>query len=288
MPDLYRSPAGERAVRAWCRDRLVAWPTPHEVETLSTSAGDTHLTTLGTGPACLYLPGTNFNAATSTALLDALGQSFRVVCADLPGQPGLSAAGRPADETAGYARWVGEVLAHVSGIAPEVPPVLVGHSRGAAVALSADPEAVQGLLLLSPAGLARVRVTPAVLVRSIAWLVRPSTRRSRRLVDLMAGRTGGSDGLEPVTDWMTLVARRTRTTGAPGPLPAGVLDRWRGRRVRVLVGGHDVFFPPARIAGPAREHLGAAVEVVDAAGHLLVDQEPALVAQHARWLAGPG
>jgi len=289
VPGLYRSPADERTVRTWCRDRLQTWPTPHEVETLVTSLGETHLTSAGTGPAtCLYLPGTNFNAATSTAVLEALGQSFRVVCADLPGQPGLSAAGRPADETAAYARWVGEVLAHVSPSAPAGPPLLVGHSRGAAVALSADPGVVQGLLLLSPAGLARVRLTPAVLTRSVAWLVRPNARRSRRLVELMAGGVGGAYGLEPVTEWMTTIARCTRTTGAPGPLPTDVLDRWRGRAVHVLVGARDVFFPPARIAGPARAHLGATVEAVDAAGHLLVDQRPDLVADHARRLLARG
>ena len=50
-----------------------------------------------------------------------------------------------------------------------------------------------------------------------------------------------------------------------------------GRESRVLVGERDVFFPPALLAGPARR-LGATLEVIPDAGHLLVDQRPDLVA----------
>jgi pimeloyl-ACP methyl ester carboxylesterase len=73
---------------------------------------------------------------------------------------------------------------------------------------------------------------------------------------------------------MTIVGRSTRTTGAPGPLAAEVLDRWRARPLRVLTGERDAFFPPRRLAGPVREHLGTGVEIVPDAGHLLVDQRP--------------
>ena len=84
-------------MRTWCEQRLARWDLPHDTAILSTSLGPTHLTAVGAGDeVCVYLPGTSFNAATSTDLLGTLGATTRVVCADLPGQPGLSAAGRPA------------------------------------------------------------------------------------------------------------------------------------------------------------------------------------------------
>jgi pimeloyl-ACP methyl ester carboxylesterase len=270
---LYRSPGAASLIWSWCAERLDAWPVPHETELLVTGLGDTHLTWTGAGreALCVYLPGTNFNASTSTTVLAALGARYRVVCADLPGQPSLSAADRPVDEVAGYTEWLADLLAHVRSRHPELALVVVGHSRGAAAALLADPAYVDALVLVSPAGLAKVQLGATMLWRSLAWLLRPTPARSRRLVDLMAGPDGGAH--ESLVDWLTMVATHTRSTGAPDPLPPALLDAWRERPVRVLVGEHDVFFPPARLRGPARR-LGAVVEVDPTAGHLLTDQRP--------------
>jgi len=227
---------------------------------VDTALGPTHLTTAGAGnDVCVYLPGTNFNAATSTDVLAALGASTRIVCADLPGQPGLSAAGRPRDAVRAFRAWVQEVLAHVRAADGPGRLLLVGHSRGAAVAFGADPGSV------GP---------------SLAWLFRPTPARSRRLVVLMAG-ADGDHGLEHVTEWLTLTARSTRSTGAPGPLPRELLERWRDRNVAVVTGELDVFFPPGRLDQPCRHDLGQAGETVPGAGHLLTDQRPGLVAEHA-------
>jgi pimeloyl-ACP methyl ester carboxylesterase len=243
---------------------------------LDTSLGRTHLTWAGAAgeAVCLYLPGTNFNAATSLPLLTSLSSRWRVASVDLPGQPGLSTAVRPADEVEGYGRWLAEVLAHVQHQHPGVPLVVAGHSRGAAAALLANPADVGGLVLVSPAGLAKVRLTPRVLWLSLAWLLRPTPVRSKRLVTLMLGGRGARP--EPLTEWLTLVAKSTRTTGAPDPLPSEILDRWCGHNVTALVGERDVFFTPSALATPAAR-LGARMSVVPDAGHLLTDQRPDLV-----------
>jgi len=274
--ELYRSPADADRIDSWCRERLDAWPVRHHTERLETSLGPTHLTWAGAAreAMCLYLPGTNFNAATSTTLLTSLASRWRMACADLPGQPGLSTAERPVDEVAGYARWFAEVLAHVGQQHPELPLVVAGHSRGAAAALLANPTDVDGLVLVSPAGLAKVRLTPAMLWRSVPWLLRPTPARSRRLVDMMAPGSGAELG--PLVEWLTMVATSTRTTGAPDPLPAEVLDRWQDRSIRVVVGGRDAFFTPDALAGPSHR-LGATLHVASEAGHLLTDQRPDLV-----------
>ena len=273
MRALYRSPATESDVRRWCTERLREWPTQHTTKTVPTVLGGTHLTTAGGGPdLCIYLPGTNFNAATSLGLLTQLAARCQVTCVDLPGQPGLSSAERPRDDSSSGA-WLESIIGQCPGSGTARSVVLMGHSRGAALALSAPPASVDRLVLVSPAGIAAVRITLTLLARSTSWVTRPDERRSTRLVELMSGPEPVPSS-DSVVEWMTLIARSTRTTGAPGPQPPDVLDRWRARDVRVLVGEHDTFFPPERLEDRVRSHLGVALEVVHGAGHLLVDQRP--------------
>ena len=96
MASLYRSTIGAAQVRDWCFAGLASWKVPHATHEVETTCGQTHVLSAGTGDAiCVYLPGTNFNAASSTVVLSALASRCRVYAADLPGQPGLSTAKRP-------------------------------------------------------------------------------------------------------------------------------------------------------------------------------------------------
>lgn len=279
MAELYRTPAGHEAIRAWCTARLDAWAVPHERATVPTILGESSLVTAGEGPAAvLYLPGTNFNAASSLTLLGALAARMRVVVADLPGQPGLSAARRPADRLA-YRTWIGEIAA----AAAVDRPVLVGHSLGAAAALAAEPQLVRGLLLLDPAGLIRLRVRPGTLAATLPWLVRPTPARSARLLAEMHAR-GRAPSPEHI-EWMTLVARHARSSLAPSPLPRALLDRWRGTPRAVLCGERDCFLPPRALSVATRAQLDVDLQVVPEAGHLLPEDQPQRVADAVSALA---
>lgn len=280
MGDLYRTSAGRDQVRAWCRTRIDAWPVPHETHTLTTSLGETHLLASGEGDrVCVYLPGTNFNSAASLELLGHMGSRCSVVAPDLPGQPGLSAATRPRQDVAAYGSWMHDVVAWTRAEHPGLPVVVVGHSRGAAVALT-GPVDVDALVLVSPAGLVRARVGAAVLKATLPWLVRPTDARSRALLLLMSGPGAHHD--PALVSWMTLVARETRTTGAPGPLPDAILSRWSRTHVRVVVGEHDCFFAAERVRqASTRLGGGATVEVLDGVGHLSVEEAPGSVARIA-------
>ena len=284
MTSAYRSQAGAEQVQDWCRSVLARWVIPHQTHVVDTSLGMTHVVSLGASDhVCVYLPGTNFNAASSTAVVGALARTFRVYAADLPGQPGLSAANRPTDEHSGYAGWVTELIDWVARQDGRARILLAGHSRGAAVALSANPDTVHGLALFSPAGLIAVRPTLTMLRATLPWLVRRNTVDARRLLDYMSGP--GRAPADDLVEWMTIVARACRTTGAPGPLPDTDLDRWKGHNVRVAVGDHDVFFPIARLHEACRATLDLEPLVVPSAGHLLVDEEPELTADMVAGLA---
>ena len=279
MVGLYRKPAGHEAIRSWCTVRLEEWAVPHERRTVPTALGETSLVTAGEGPATvLYLPGTNFNAASSLTLAGALAAQLRVVVADLPGQPGLSAGRRPPDRLA-YGAWIAEIVASVA--ADRL--VLAGHSLGAAAALTADPAGVQGLLLLDPAGVIRLRVRPRTLAATLPWLLRPTPVRSARLLGEMHARDRAPSPEH--VEWMTLVARHVRTSLAPSPLPQTVLDRWRNTPRAVLCGDQDCFLPVPPLAAAARAKLGVDLDVVTGAGHLTPEDQPARVAEAVGALA---
>jgi pimeloyl-ACP methyl ester carboxylesterase len=130
MTSAYRSPTGAKQVRDWCRAALARWVVPHQTHTLDTSLGETHVVSLGAGNrVCLYLPGTNFNASSSSAVLSALAAKFRVYAADLPGQPGLSAADRPYSELVGNAESVKDLIDWVDRRDGREQVLLAGHSR---------------------------------------------------------------------------------------------------------------------------------------------------------------
>ncbi|MFE7312194.1 alpha/beta fold hydrolase [Streptomyces sp. NPDC057555] len=272
MTSLYRSAQGRERVRRWCLDRLDAWPVPHQRATVTARGARTHVVTAGAGATTVVcVPGTNFSAAVSLPLASALvAAGHRVVLLDVPGQPGLSSdrRGLSCGHLAWYGAWLDETLYELAA----GPVTVLGHSFGAAVALSAASRAVDRLVLLSPGGLTRLRLTPGVLAASAAWYLRPAPRHSARLLGTMLAP--GHRPRPELVEWMTLVARHTRSSGAPGiaRLPARPVPR------RVVTGAHDVFLPPRRLGPAVRSALDTDLEVLPDSGHLLLDEQPAYAA----------
>ncbi|MFG2075446.1 alpha/beta fold hydrolase [Nonomuraea maritima] len=268
--EVYRTAAGQQAVAEWCAARLDQWPVAHERQLIPTSAGETHLTTAGTGSdLVVLLPGTNANAATYLPAATALARRGPVVIADLPGQPGLSAASRPRrDRLQWYGRWLADVLEQIG----DRQAVVLGHSLGGAIALACDSPRIAARVLVSTGGLTRLRVGPALLAATMSWLARPTPARSAALLGhfVAPGHTVPST----LVDWYTLVARHCRSTLAPPPLPAETLRRCGAVPCLVATGEHDVFLPPRRLRPAARRHLATALHVIPDAGHLVTDEHP--------------
>jgi pimeloyl-ACP methyl ester carboxylesterase len=276
MASLYRSASAQREVQSWCRDRLDTWHVAHTERSIETDLGQIHVVEAGSGPeTVVYLPGTNFNAATSLTLLEELATRCTVLCVDLPGQPGLSAAQRPSENPLEQRAWLTHLLAELCP-AGSSRVILAGHSRGAAVAMCASPEDATSLALISPSGLIKANASWPVLRTALPWMLRPSLSRSAALLRLMSapGRA-----LNPeLVEWLTLVALHSRTTGAPGPLPASFAEIRRGRSIAVIVGAQDCFFAPPKLAAASRTRLGALLDIIEGAGHLTVEEEPAAIA----------
>jgi pimeloyl-ACP methyl ester carboxylesterase len=270
---IYRTDAGRDRIRRWCTEQLDEWAVPHRRLTVPTSLGDTSVVSAGpVAPSVVLLPGTNFCAATCLNLAATLAERWSVLVVDLPGQPGLSAGERPEGGLRAYGRWLGEVLDE----AAETPAIVVGHSLGGGIALASDSPRIAGRVLIAPAGLVKLRVTPALLAATIPWLLHPTYHNSGRLLRRM--HAPGHRPSATLGSWMTQVSRHCRSSLAPPPLPTETISRVRDTPLVVASGEFDPFLPPRHLRPAALRELGIDVRALPGRGHLVPDEDPAAVA----------
>ena len=272
MASIYRTWSGREAIIEWCVDQLDGWPVAHERKVITAHGARTHIVTAGQGErTVLVVPGTNFGAAAYLPLAAELAARCRVIVADLPGQPGLSSGERV--PSAGRLDWYGRWLTELIEQTAQDPVTIMGHSLGAAIALASDSALVDRQVLVSPGGLTRLRITPTVLIASVAWVSRRRPASSARLLRAMHGR--GRAPRPELVEWMTLVARHVRSSTDPGGAAIATHDVAR----TVVVGGADVFLPSRSLAPVVRRTLGVELGVIPCAGHLVVDEYPEKLAE---------
>lgn len=271
---VYRSDNAERSVHAWCHKALSQWPELGPLPPVETRLGSTQAFRSAGGPGTpvLVLSGTNFNAAATVPAARALSADRPVLLVDLPGQPGLSCnqrVGGARIET--YGAWLDELLPQIT----DGPVLVLGHSRGAAIALASTPSPlVAGILLLNPAGLTAAGVSSESMRATLPWMIHPNEQTSGRLVEFLSGPSTECDKHRAEAEWLTLVARYCRAGSTPSPLPAEHFRAWAQTPVAVATGSHDPFFSPARLHGPARRFLDADVHTIEGAGHLSLYEQP--------------
>lgn len=180
---IYKSTAGESAVMAWYDGMLAKWPVPYKPLTLPTRHGHTFVLRCGKAgaPPLVLLHGAGTNSAMWIGDVAAYSRQYQVYAVDLLGEPGKSAANRPAWASPAYAEWLADVLD-----ALQVGPVtLLGLSQGGWTALKfavAQPARVENLVLLTPAGI--VPDKPSFMLKAIPLLLlgRWGTKRLNRIV----------------------------------------------------------------------------------------------------------
>lgn len=238
---------------------------------------------LGAGPSLLLLHGLSAHGDVWRRVAAALCGRFRVLVPDLLGRGASEAPAGVAYGLADELRRVRELLAFLG----ETPPLVAGHSQGAALALAlARAEAgVDGLALVNPVTpwtrrprvLAALR--PRLIRRVVSGIFQPLRVPVARAVLGRAYGPGLEVGAEDVARYAGPYADRARTEAL-----LRALADWRPRELaghlperapaaRVLVGAHDPRIGEEEAARLARR-LGVRLEVVAGAGHALPEEAP--------------
>jgi pimeloyl-ACP methyl ester carboxylesterase len=272
MPRFYRSDSGAREVLAAYRDWLAQWPVASEELRLSTHLGEAFAVACGdrNAPPLVLLHGSASNASMWLGDVAVWAPHFRVLALDLPGEPGLSAAVRPALDSDAHARWLADVLDQL-GVARAS---FVGISLGGWLALdfaTRHPERVAQLALLCPGGVGRQRA--GFIFRALPLLFLGAWGR-RRLTALIAGPELARDPAltaSPYAPFMALVQRHFVPRRDRLPVFSDEALHRLAMPVLAILGAHDALLDSA----DTRRRLEACVPHAEIAwlpegGHLLV------------------
>jgi pimeloyl-ACP methyl ester carboxylesterase len=263
---VYRTPAGEQAVRAWYESVLAQWPVAHTRVTLPTRQGDTFAVVSGEAgaPPLVLLHGAGSNSASWAGDAAVYSRGHQVAAVDLIGEPGYSAPTRPAYGGPAYAEWLGDVL---DGLGFE-SAVFVGMSLGGWAALkfaTTHPERVRALALIAPSGLAPVRTGFMLRLVALSLLGEWGQARLNRM--LFAGAPVAPE----VARAMRLIGQNFRSRVEAPPIFGADELRRLTMPVMLIVGEKDGFCE----AEASAARLGAAapqarIEIVAGAGHVVL------------------
>ncbi len=206
MARIYRSEAGERAVRERYLQVLKRWPVANEQLRVPTREGETFVIASGApdAPPVVLLHGSAFNSAMWMGDVAAWSEHFRVYAVDVIGQAGASAASRPPYASEAYALWLDDVLdaLHVPRAA------LVGLSLGGWIALDyaiRRGSRVQSVVLLCPAGVGRETVSMFTLLFVIAPLLALGRWGRRKAMAMTLGPAPRAQGAHAVNKLSSVV-----------------------------------------------------------------------------------
>ena len=278
---IYKSPAGEQAVMAWYDSMLARWPVPYQALTVPTRHGDTFVLACGneSAPPLLLLHGAGSNSCAWGADVVHYAPLYRVYAVDLLGEPGKSAPNRPDWKGPAYAEWLEDVLDALK----LDRATLIGLSQGAWTAVKfavRQPQRVDKLVLLTPGGITRDRLSFALRVIPLSLLGRWGMRRINRLV------LGGQVVSEEVEEALTLIGTQFRARMGVLPLFSDAELGCLTMPVLLLVGDQDALRDGNKIAARMQAllpHLSATI--IPGAGHALLNTPayilPFLATHHA-------
>lgn len=213
MPAIYKSPAGEQAVKARYEALLALWPVPHERRHLPTREGETFVIACGPqdAPAVILLHGAAFNSVTWMGDVSAWSRHFRLYAVDVIGHPGFSAPSRPPYETDAHALWLDDVL---DGLGVD-RAALVGISLGGWLAIdyaARRPGRVTSLVALAPGGVGRELTSMAKILFVILPLMMLGTWGRRKAGRMILGPMpdAASPGAAMARDFSMLIHRHFR------------------------------------------------------------------------------
>jgi pimeloyl-ACP methyl ester carboxylesterase len=270
---IYKSAAGARAIREQYTDLLRRWPAPNEQLRLPTSQGETFVVASGPANAApvMLFQGSGANAAMWMRDVALWARHFRLYAVDMIGEPGLSAESRPALSSDAYAVWLDDVMKGLSLARAS----FVGVSLGGWLALDyavRRPEKVKALVLISPSGIGRDRLT--FLFKAIPLLMAGRWGR-RKLLQMVARASSTDPGAADLEmgRFVSLIFKHFRPRLEKKPIFGDDVLRRLAMPLLLIVGGKDVMLDSADTRRRVEELLPrASVHFLPDSGHVIRDQ----------------
>ncbi len=238
-PSIFRSQAGEDAVRAHYRKVLDGWPGPKSELRLPTREGETFVIAYGRedAPPVVLLHGAQSNAAAWMFDAPRWSQAFRCYAVDVIGEAGFSAPSRPPLDGDAHALWLDDVM---RGLGLQSAS-FVGVSLGGWLALDyarRRPDAIERLALLCPAGIGRQK---NFLLKAVPLLLL-GPWGARRVREMVFGPSQGDlpPAVRPFAELMALIGRIIRPRVVKIPRLSDADLRALRMPVLAIVGGRDV------------------------------------------------
>jgi pimeloyl-ACP methyl ester carboxylesterase len=276
MTPIYKTEAGERAVRERYREFLASWPVANRQFHVPTREGETFVVACGpkSAPALVLLHGSSFNSVTWMGDVAAWARNFRVYSVDVIGHPNLSAPSRPRYDSEAYALWLDDVLRALDVERAS----FAGISLGGWIALDyaiRRPERVASLVLLCPGGVGRETTSAAKLLFVILPLLLLGPWGRRKAAALMLGgpQMSANPASQVVGEFMSLIFKHFRQNFAKvARFSDEALERVRSP-VLLIVGARDAMIDSAE----TRRRLETAVAALEVrwlpeTGHAVVGQ----------------
>jgi len=271
MPNLYKSPEGEQAIKDRYRQFLNHWPVANQHLRVPTCEGETFV--IASGPECappvILLHGTAFNSIMWMGDIGAWSQGFRVYAVDIIGDAGLSAPSRPSYTSDAHALWLDDVLA---ALAVEKAS-FVGVSLGGWIALdyaTRRPQRVKSVVAIAPGGLASKNVLPWVLP-----LLLMGKWGRRKMAEKISGPASAnpSPAEKAVSDFMAIVFKNMTQRNKSLPDLSDECLKRLTMPVMAILAGKDVFVDSQRAKSRLEKNVtGARIDFLPESYHSITNQ----------------
>jgi pimeloyl-ACP methyl ester carboxylesterase len=288
MPSIYKSAAGERAVRERYIEFLSRWPIPNQQLRIPTREGETFVIACGPedAPPLLLFHGSATNSAMWMGDVRAWAAHFRIYAVDMLGEPGLSAPSRPPLASDAYARWLDDVMQALSLTRASI----AGISLGGWLALdyaTRRPGRAESIVVLCPSGVGRQKIGILFKMIPLRMLGPWGTRRLREII-LGRASPDASPAAAEFAAFISLIHENFRPRMGKIPVFTDEALHRLSMPVMAIVGAKDVLLDSAETKLRLERNVrDAEIRYLTETGHFIPGQTTAILDfllqhQHAR------